>query len=101
MGRAVDSFKVFLRYYWPHVLATALFAACIWRYVALAEWEGRFVQIALAGFGFVSVVAADEVADWTGRYGWNRQQWWQQPTWYVRGLGVLCLLNGANQLLGS
>ena len=97
----MDVFKQFLRYYWWHLLATAIFAACVWRYVALAEWEARLGPIAIAAFGFVSVVAADEVADWSGRYGWTRQQWWQQPTWYVRGMGVLCLLGGAQQLLGN
>lgn len=97
----MDLFKQFLRYYWWHLLATAIFAACVWRYVVLAEWEARLGPIAIAGFGFVSVVAADEVAEWTGSYGWNRQQWWQQPTWYVRGVGALCLLAGARQLLGA
>ncbi|MCH8923199.1 MAG: hypothetical protein IIA67_08650 [Planctomycetes bacterium] len=97
----MDAFKQFLRYYWLHLLATVIFAACVWRYVALAEWEARFEEIALAGFGFVSVVAADEVAEWTGRYGWTRQRWWQQPIWYVRGAGVLCLIVGAAQILGS
>ena len=90
-----------VRDYWLHVLAMAIFVACVGRYVALAEWEARFEEIALAGFGFVSMVAADEVAEWTGSYGWNRQQWWQQPTWYVRGVGALCLLAGARQLLGA
>ncbi len=97
----MDPFKQFLRDYWWHLLATALFAACVWRYVALAEWLDRVRQIAVAGYGFISVVAADEVAEWSGGYGWNRQQWWQQPIWYIRGVGVLCLLGGARQLLGS
>ena len=97
----MDSFKEFLRYYWWHLLATTIFAACVWRYVALAEWEERLRQLAVAGYGFISVVAADEVAEWTGRYGWTRQQWWQQPTSYIRGMGVVCLLGGAGYLLGT
>ena len=97
----MDPFKQFLRDYWWHLLATALFAACVWRYVALAEWLDRVRQIAVAGYGFISVVAADEVAEWSGRYGWTRQQWRQYPSNFVWGLGVLCLLGGAGYLFCS
>jgi hypothetical protein len=42
--------------------------------------------------GFVSVVASEEVAEWTGRYGWTRQQWWQNPPSYVRFTGGVMLI---------
>jgi hypothetical protein len=88
----MDLIKLFLRQYWLNLLACGVFAADVVRYVRLAEWEQRLAPFAFAAFGFVSVVASEEVADWTGRYGWTRQQWWQDPPSYVRFTGGVMLI---------
>ena len=88
----LDLITMFLRQYWLNLLAAGVFAAYLIRYVRLAEWEPRLAPFAFAAFGFVSVVASQEVAEWTGRYGWTRQQWWQDPPSYVRFTGGVMLI---------
>jgi hypothetical protein len=91
MSRANDNVQM----YWPHVVATILFAIAVWKYVSLAQWELNLKPIAFATFGFVCVVASHEVADWTGRYGWTYQSFWTYPPTYVQFFGFV-LLVGTN-----
>jgi hypothetical protein len=84
--------KDFIRQYWFNVLAFAVFIAALIRYLRLAGWEQHLVPFACAAFGFVCVVASDEVAEWTGGYGWTRQQWWQYPGTFVRFAGGVALV---------
>jgi hypothetical protein len=88
----MNMIKEFVRQYWLHALAFAVLLAAVVRYVRLAGWEQHLVPFASAAFGFVCVVAGDEVAEWTGRYGWTRQQWWQYPGTFVRLAGGVTLL---------
>ena len=38
-------------------------------------------------------MAGDEVAEWTGRYGWTRQQWWHYPGTFVQlGGGIMLVV---------
>ena len=88
----MDLIRDFLRQYWLNFLAFLVFLAALVRYVGLAGWEQHLVPFAVAAFGFVCVVASDEVADWTGRYGWTRQQWRQYPSTFVRFAGGVALV---------
>jgi hypothetical protein len=88
----MDLIKAFVRQYWLNLLAVAVFAADLVRYIRLAEWEQRLTPFAIAAFGFVSFVASEEVSEWTGRYGWTRQQWWQDPPSYIRFTGGVMLI---------
>ena len=83
----MDLIKEFVRQYWLNMLAFAMFLAALIRYVHLAGWEQHLVPFASAAFGFVCVIASDEMAEWTGRYGWSRQQWRQHPSSFVRFAG--------------
>jgi hypothetical protein len=77
--------------YWPHVVAAVLLAIAAWQYVSMAQWEPYLKWMAIAVFGFVCVVASDEVASWTGRYGWIYQSFWTYPPTYVRFFGFVLL----------
>lgn len=78
--------------YWPQVVGTLLFAIVVWRYVALGRWEAFMQPFAWAGFGYLSVIASDEVANWTGRYGWTYDSFWTYPPTYVRCFGFILLI---------
>lgn len=88
----MELFRDFLRQYWLNMLAFAVFVAAVVRYVQLGQWEQQLVPFAVAGLGFMCVVASDEVSDWTGWYGWTRQQWRQYPVEFVRFAGALALV---------
>ncbi|MCA9248445.1 MAG: hypothetical protein KDA42_15065 [Planctomycetales bacterium] len=81
-----------LKRYWLHFIAIGLLAICLRRYVALAQWEEKLPEMAVAVFGCVCVLASDEVVDWTGSYGLTRNQWRSYPTWFVRNTGICLLL---------
>jgi len=89
---SMDLLKDIFRQYWLNMLGFAVFLAAALRYIRLAEWEQRLVPFALAAFGFVCVIASEEVAEWTGRYGWTREQWWQYPGSFVRLAGGVILI---------
>ena len=46
----------------------------------------------LAVGGFVMFVASEEFSDWTGGYGFTRQQWYTTPSWYIRLVGGIMLV---------
>jgi hypothetical protein len=81
-----------LRQYWLQLLATAVFVAAGWRYWQLGRWLENIDLILIAFGSLVAVIAADEFAEWTGNYGWTRQQWRQWPEWFVRGAGMMALV---------
>ena len=87
----MELLKDILRQYWANMVAFAVLVAAVVRYVRLAQWEQQLVPFAVAAFGFVCVVASDEVSDWTGRYGWTRQTWRQYPAYFVRFAGGVAL----------
>lgn len=89
---SMDLIKQFVRQYWFNILASSVFLAGLIRYVLLAAWKQHGVTLACAVFGLVCVVASDEVVEWTGRYGWSRQQWWQYPGTFVRFAGSVVLV---------
>lgn len=88
MSRISDN----VRMYWAHAVGTVLFVIAVWQYVSLSQWEAFLKPMALAALGFVSVVASDEVADWTGRYGWTYESFWSYPPTSVRFLGFVLLI---------
>jgi len=81
-----------LQLYGPPAAALLLLAIAIGRYIVAARWEQNFVSLAFALFGFVSAVASDEVADWTGRYGWTSDSYWTYPPIWVRVSGFAILI---------
>ena len=66
MSRRDDNIQM----YWPHALATLLFAIALARYMWIGRYESLARSMAAAFFGFVCVVASHEVADWTGWFRW-------------------------------
>jgi hypothetical protein len=88
MSRVKDN----LQMYWPHAVATILFAFAVWRYVSIAQWEAYLKTFAIAVFGFISVVASDEEASYSGRYSWTYDSFWTYPPAYVRSLGFVLLV---------
>lgn len=81
-----------VRQYWLNAIALIAFGFAAARYIHLADWQGRMIQILLAFGGMVMVVASDEFSDWTGRYGWTRNQWLQYPGWSVKFFGIILLV---------
>jgi hypothetical protein len=94
----MDFIKALIRQHWVNLLALAVFGAAVIRYVYLARWEEHLLLFAYAGLGFLCVVASEEVAEWTGRYGWTRQQWWEYPATWVRCFGGVALIIATIQL---
>lgn len=90
--RTMNRLRDNLSLYWPALVGVALYAPLVWRYVELAEWDRYARVMALATLGFVSAVAADEVASYTGRYGWTSESFWTYPSTWVRTAGVATLV---------
>jgi hypothetical protein len=88
---SMNAFLDIVRQYWLNAIALIAFAFAAARYIHIADWEGRLIQVLLAFGGMVMVVASDEFADWTGRYGWTRNQWLQYPGWFVKLVGIILL----------
>lgn len=82
----------FVRQYWLELLAIAIFAGAVWQYWRLGRWVENIDLILIAFGSLVAVIAADEFAEWTGRYGWTRGHWRQLPEWTVRGVGFIALV---------
>jgi len=90
----MDVLKAYLRYYWPQILACVIFAAAVLRYIRLGEWTGNMEPILLAVFGFISVVASDEMASYIGSFGLRNQNRHVAWTWLVRVVGFVLLVLG-------
>ena len=88
MSRVKDN----LQMYWPHAVGILLLAIAVWRDISIAQWETYAKTVAIAAFGFVCVVASDEVASHTGRYGWTYDSFWTYPPTYVRFFGFVLLV---------
>jgi hypothetical protein len=88
----MEMIKDILRQFWMNLVALVVLIAAVARYVQLGRWEQLLVPFAIAVFGFVCVIASEEVSDWTGRHGWNRQQWWQYPGTVVQAAGGIALV---------
>ena len=84
MSRLKDN----LRMHWPLLVGLVLFLPAAWMYYSLGRWEEYAVSAAMGLYGFVSTAFADEVASWTGRYGWTYQSFWTYPPTYVRFMGI-------------
>ncbi len=81
-----------LQMFGPPAAALLLLIIAVGRYIILGRWEHYFATLAWAVFGFVSAVASDEVADWTGRYGWTSDSYWTYPPTWVRAFGLITLV---------
>ena len=73
-------------------LASALLVAAILRYVQQGRWVEMLPPLAFVLYGFVSVVIPDEMAEWSGRYGWTRRQWRHPPAWLIQAVGAIVLV---------
>ena len=67
----MDIIKDILRQYWLHALALLVLIFAAIRYWLLGDYfEINRLRLMIFAFGgFVAVVASEEFADWTGRYG--------------------------------
>jgi hypothetical protein len=74
--------------HWPIVAGLVLFAPAAWLYYSHGRWEEEITEGALAVFGLVCTIAPDEVAGWTGRYGWTYESFWSYPPTYLRFMGL-------------
>lgn len=84
--------REFLDQFWLPIVALGILGVAIARYVYLGRWEDNFIPMIIAAFSFVCVVAADEVSDWTGWYGWTHQQYRNTPESAVRIAGAVGLI---------
>ncbi len=88
----MDLVKNIVRQYWLNMLAMAIFLAAIARYVYLGKWEEHLGLFAFAAMGFVCVIASEEVAEWSGSYGWTHEQWRHYPHSVIRFFGGVSLV---------
>jgi hypothetical protein len=77
--------------YWPLLAGILLMTPIAWRYIAIGQWERYVREAALGVFGFISTVAAEETAEWTGRYSWTYESFWTYPPNWLRMVGILIL----------
>lgn len=84
----MSRFKDNVQMYWPLVIGVLLFIPAAWKYYSLGQWEAQAGSAAVAVLGLVSMLAPDEVASWTGRYGWTYDSFWNYPPTYVRFFGL-------------
>ena len=90
----MDRIKDFLRQYWLQVLALLVLVCAGLRYWRLGNYfeMGRLRLMIFVFAGFVAVVASEEFSDWTGHYGFTREQWFTTPSWYIRIVGGVTLV---------
>ena len=93
--------KELLRAYWMEAAALALGLACLANVAVRGAWSSDYPRLLVAAFGLLSVLFSEEVALTTGRYGWTRAQWWQDPEEWVKWTGALTLLVVTIQLFAS
>ena len=77
------------------ILALGIFACTAvkyWRLDEAFDLNDHLRLIILAFAGLVAFVGSEEWSEWTGRYGWTRQQWWMTPSWYIRMTGGIMLV---------
>jgi hypothetical protein len=87
-----------LRNYWLQLLSIAIFVAAAWKYWRLGDWESNLRLILIAFFGLVSVIAAEEMMEWSGHYRWSHSQFVVTPDWWIRGMGFIALVVTASAL---
>lgn len=92
MGSNMSRWRENLQMYWAQAISLVLFGIALSRYVSIGRWEQHLPSMAWAAFGFDSAVASDEVADWTGRYGWTTDSFWTYPPTWVRVFGFMALV---------
>jgi hypothetical protein len=79
------------RLYGVQAIAVLLFAACLLKVWTTHHWMDYWKSLLFALLGLVSFLAPDEVAMTTGRYGFTRDQWWEQPPEWVKWTGAVTL----------
>ena len=84
----------------PLVVALGLVIAAFTKVAIDGSWSTYPYELLMVFGGFVAFVFSDVFSDFTGDYGWTRQQWRQDPVWYVRLCGGLMLVMSANRILG-
>ena len=82
----------FIRDYWPYVVAIAVFLAALVRFLMIDAKGVHITAFAAAATGFVFVLAAGELSEWTGSYGWTREQHHTHSEEFVRLAGGLILI---------
>jgi hypothetical protein len=81
-------------------LALLLFGAAVLRVANSGAWEEELEHVLLAFGGLIALLFSESFAEWTGRYGLTRKQWYQHPDWAIRFGGGVLLLIGAGTILG-
>lgn len=63
------------------------------------SWEADLGAL-LCAFGvWVAMVFSETFAELSGSYGWTRKTWRTDPEWYVKLMGAVMLIGGANDIL--
>ncbi|MCA9175925.1 MAG: hypothetical protein KDB14_15675 [Planctomycetales bacterium] len=94
-----DIVQDILRSYWPHLLAIATFGVALirWRTALSGDADTETMQFRCfsgALIGLALVLAAGEISEWTGSYGWTRDQHHAHSEEFVRFVGWLLLVGG-------
>lgn len=91
--------KDVLRARWMEAAALVLGLACLAIVAIRGSWSADYPELLVAAFGLLSALFSEEVALTTGRYGWTRGQWWQDPDDWVKWTGALALLAATIRLM--
>lgn len=80
------------------LLAVVVFIAVVIRYLSLQRWGDLAAEIIVAWFGLLSILASSEVADFSGDYGWTRDQWWLSSEDIIEVIGWALLIVAAARM---
>jgi hypothetical protein len=87
--------KDILRQYGANLVALGVFVGAVVRYCQLKDafdLNDHLRLIVFAFAGCVAFVGSEEWAEWSGGYGFTRQQWWMTPAWLIRMTGGITLV---------
>jgi uncharacterized membrane protein len=90
----------FIRVFGLAILATMMAGLDFWLlyrsdlFRSFYALEQHFLYLVVVVFGLTATLVPDEVADWSGRYGWTRQSFRVLPAEAVRwaGFGILVIV---------
>ena len=83
----------------PLLIALGLLVGSFIKVAINGQWSSEWDALALVLAGFVMLSFSETFAEYTGHYGWTREQWLQSPTWYVKLFGGILLAYHANGIL--
>lgn len=83
----------------PLLIALGLIAGTLIKVGINGKWASEWQSLTFLFIGFVMFAFSDIFAEYTGHYGWTREQWFQSPTWYIKLVGGIMLACHANGIL--